>query len=645
MATDSDEPRPEDVWRSLLQSAGRVARTVANLHPAQLAFAPLQAARSLVLAHVPQASEVLDADRPATFRHRLYRTDVLASELVGLKAELECASLALSGRLELLGRDFDFATVEGRLEALSLARPYRLELAAADVVRSLALASRAEGFADQAAAAALARTHLDELLSADRTRCPEVWEPQVVTARFFNLLALRELVAPDDEALAVEAARHARWLAATLELQSPSTRLAEQGAALFVASCLLETAGAAGFRALATTLLYRSARQDVLPDGGHVSRSSTLAAQYLQRMLLVLAAAKASGVEAPAGVSAAADRLARQLVVLSHPDGRPPAWRDSSDDGAPWPVDLAGALGLTTGTLHEALLGRVANVAPPRASVCTRFDDTGVLALTDEGSHLVVFAAPPGPGDAARHAHADFGSFEFSHRDATFAREPGAGTFEPDAWRDYIRSPRAHSTVSVDGAGPDELWGGFFVGARGRREPVAYQGFDGGHVVRLCVHASAGWRHERLMVLLSDAAFAVFDRVLDAPADAEVISHLHLPAGAEATTEDALALVEAGGRPWLIERLLGDAWMVVEGEREPPGGWSAPTLGAFVPSPVLGIAAGHAGRSHLAGWAVTLSSRGVVRRTNPSVFELQGRAAVRVLADARGLRWHQVDGG
>lgn len=640
MATDPDEPKPDEAWRSLLQSAGRVARTVANLHPAQLAFAPLQVARSLVLAHVPQAAEALRADRPAVFLHRLYRPDDLSPNLVGLDAELERATLALSGRLELLGREFDFSTVDGRLEALSLARPYRLELAAADVTRSLALASRTEGFADRARAALLARTHLDELLAADRSRYPEVWEPQVVTARFFNLLAVRELVAPDDETLALEAARHARWLAAMLEVQSPSTRLAEQAAALFVASCVLDTAGVAGFRAVATTLLYRSARQDVLPDGGHVSRSSTLAAQYLQRMLLVLAAAKVSNTEAPAGLEAAVDRLARQLVALSHPQGRPPAWRDSSEVGAPWPVDLAGALALTTGTLHEALLGRVANVAPPRASVSSRFDDTGVLALNDEGSHLVVFAAPPGPGDAARHAHADFGSFEISHRGATFTREPGAGTFEPDAWRDYIRSPRAHSTISVDGEGPDELWGGFFVGAKGHREPVAHQTFDGGHVLRLCVHAPQGWRHERLMVLLPDALFAVFDRVLDAPAESKVISHVHLPVGSTATTEDALALVEASGRPWLVERLLGDAWSVIEGERDPPAGWSAPRLGAFEPSPVLAIESSHGGRSHLSGWAVALSSKGAVHRASPSLFDLQGRVTVRVLADARGLRWH-----
>lgn len=642
-----EDPSAVDAWRELADAVALVARTVVNLHPAQLAFAPLQAARTMLLAHVPAASSALTADRPAKWTHRLLALGErsIDSEHVGLGQELERAERALDGRLVLLGKTFDFSSQERRLEPSRSARTYRLEWAALDVVRSLAIASRTSGFAKANEAAVLASTHLTEVLEQTPSGSEEGWEPQVVTARLFNLFVARELLdgVLDEDALAVEMARHARWLFATLEWQLPSTRRAGQAAALFVASCLLETPGASAWRKLGSMLLARAAHHDVFADGGHVTRSSTLAAQHLQRLLIVLAAARRAGCAAPDGVEAAADRLARHLLAVSHPGGLPPAWRDSSDDGAPCPVDLAGALGLTSGTLHESLLGRVANVAPLWQRACSRFDDAGVVSVTEGGSHLVVFCAPPGSADAARHAHSDVGSFEFSQDGVVLVREPGAGTFEAGAWRDYVRSPAAHSTISVNGRGPDELWGGFLVGSRGRREPIEYQAFSGGHVVRTSVTSFAGWRHDRLMVLLPGHLLAVFDRVVDADPDATVFSHVHLPPKTRLRLNDVEGVVESGGRSWLVNRVLGDGWTTHKGEREPPHGWSAPSLGSFKPSPVLSVTASQKGNSFLAAWALELSPEGRIRSAPQGMFELCGKVTVRVRADARGLRWHRPD--
>lgn len=642
----SDEaPVPVDPWRELADAVALVARTVVNLHPAQLAFAPLQAARTMVLAHVPAATSALTAARPATWTQRLLALGdgVIEPDLVGVRQQLERAERALDGRLVLLGKTFDFSCREGRLEPSRSARSIRLEWAALDVVRSLAIASKTRGFPRANEAASVAATHLNEMLEQTPSGAEEGWEPQVVTARLFNLFLARELLADvlDEDALAVAMARHARWLFATLEWQLPSTRRAGQAAALFVASCLLETPGASAWRKLGSMLLARAAHLDVFADGGHVTRSSTLAAQHLQRLLIVLAAARSAGCAAPDGVEAAADRLARHLLAVSHPGGLPPAWRDSSDDGAPWPADLAGALGFASGTLHEALLGRVANVAPLWHRACARFDDAGVVSVTEGGSHLVVFCAPPGSADAARHAHADVGSFEFSHDGVVLVREPGAGTFEAGAWRDYVRSPAAHSTVSIDGRGPDELWGGFLVGSRGRREPIEYQAFDGGHVLRTSATSFDGWRHDRLMVLLPGHLLAVFDRVVDADPDAAVFSHVHLAPKTKLRLKDEEGVVERGDRKWLVTRVLGDEWTTHKGERDPVAGWSAPVLGSFQPSPVLKLKASRKGNSFLSAWALALSPEGRIRPAPQGMFELCGNVVIRVRADARGLRWHR----
>lgn len=642
-----DEDPPIDPWRGLADVAGLFARTVAHLHPAQLAFAPVHAARALLFARLPAASSALAATRPARWTHRLFvlKDTQLDPKLVGLRAELERAERALDGRLILVGKTFPFSSRNERLEPSRSARIFRLEWAALDVVRSLAIASRTAGVARSDEAARLAATHLNEVLERAPTPFEETWEPQVVTARLFNLVWARELLgaAVDEDALAVEVARHARWLFATLEWQLPSTRRAGQAAALFVASCLLETPGASAWRTLGSMLLSRAARHDVFADGGHVTRSSTLAAQHLQRLLLVLAAAQAAGCPAPEGVVAAADRLARHLVAVSHPGGLPPAWRDSSDDGAPWPVDLAGALGLTPATLHEALLGRVAKVAPLWPRACSRFDDAGVVAITDAGSHLVVFSAPPGTADAARHAHADVGSFEFSHDGVVLVREPGAGTFEPGEWRDHVRSPSAHSTVSVDGAGPDELWGGFLVGARGRRGPIEYQAFDGGHVVRTSASSHRGWRHERLVILLPGHLLAVFDRVVDAGPDAQVFSHVHWAPHASLRLEEQGGVVESAGRRWPVWRVADDGWTTHRGEGEPLAGWSAPTVGSFQPAPVLKLKAVRKGGSFSSAWALALSAEGGIGVGPRGMFELRGGVSLQVRADHRGLRWHRPE--
>lgn len=641
MHTSSEDvpPASDDAAESGRAFAGKLVRVLAGLSPAQIAFSPLHAVRAL--AHRQVVERVGRAGVPAHFRGRLFERSELDAPIVGLDAELARADRALAGRHLLHGREVDFSCAAGRLAPLQWERAARLELAALDVVRSLSIASACAAYPERERARSLADEHVREVLAVSVQDWPEAWEPQLLAARFFNLLYWRELSeSPHEASTAGLLARHARLLFATLELERPSTRLPEQAAALWVASCLLDTRGAGAWQGVARRILEHSVVHDILPDGGHVTRSATLGAQYLARLLFVLAASIEASVQPPAGVESAASRLARHLMLLAHPGGQPVSFRDSCETGAPWPVDLAGALALAPGpTLHGALLGTVARVPPLFRQPFMGFDDSGALAITDRGTHLALIYGPPGAGDAGAHAHADFGAFELSQNGVILLREPGAGTFAADEWRDYVRSPRARTALSVGGEGVDELWGGFLVGRKARRG-CAYQAFDGGHVVRVEALAAGGWRQERLVVLLPGRLCAVFERVVEPPEGAQVVSWVQLDEQARVSLCSTGVDVELVGRRWRLETMAGAPPVVVQGQHAPLAGWRANTPGRFVQAPAIAFEAVRVGRTAVAGWAMMLSDKARVECKASGAFNLENEVVVTL--DASGLRWRRA---
>lgn len=150
------------------------------------------------------------------------------------------------------------------------------------------------------------------------------WSRDVAPRRVFNLAcSVRAL-------LAVCTAEDAAFLAETLAVQARHVLLLpdDRGwaaehltAAATAGAALADPAGAAILRR-ALRRLERALPRSVLPDGGHASRNPEAAMELLFDLLTLDDALAQRGVESPATVGRAVDRLTQALRFFTLPDGR-----------------------------------------------------------------------------------------------------------------------------------------------------------------------------------------------------------------------------------------------------------------------------------------------------------------------------------
>lgn len=622
-----------------------LARTLRHLHPMQVAFRPLHVVRTRLLAASPRLASLV-AGHPAVRAGPplLALQGSIPPALPGVALERSIALRALAGEVELVGRTLPIAAQGTDWNAAGQPKLVRYQLTYLGVVRSLAIASRIDGFERRHEAARLAVELIRDFVSRVPPGLGDAWEPYPVAMRTLNLVVARELLreaAGDDDRrfldgeLVRELGRHGRYLVASLELHLLGNHLFTDGAALCVVGEALEGCEPRAWRAIGRAIVSRSLRTDVLADGGHAERSPMYAAIYLDQLELMLAAWRARGAEPPKGATDAAIRMARQLLATAHPDGDIPLLGDSAFDEAPLPTDLAAPLGLAPTSLRGLLYGALAHAIPEPPPVV--FADTGVAAVREGDSLLVVDAGPLGTSDQPGHAHSDALSFELSHAGRRLISDGGAGHYEADEARAFFRGPRAHSAVSVDGNGPDELWGAFRAGARGKLQPLRYEARAGFHVLRGGVRSPSGWRHERLLLWHPGHVLAVFDRVVGARRGARVESHVHFAPDVRVGGDGELR-VEQDVHSFELRVLQGSLAGVHVGEQQPMRGFTARRLGRFEPSPEVAIEAAGEGGVRVAAWALRLGDASVSGADGRWRLEAGGRALLVTLA-ARGLGW------
>ena len=180
-------------------------------------------------------------------------------------------------------------------------------------------------------------------------------------------------------------------------------------------------------------ILRREVPEQVLPDGGHYERSPAYHLVVLRDLLEVQA------VTPHAWLGDAIERMRAFAAALARPDGAPALFNDGTVDA---PVlDLPDA--------------------PEGLSV---FPDAGFVVVREGELWFAFRCGPPSPAFLPAHAHADALSFQLWWRGRAVVVDPGTYTYEPGAERDWFRSTRAHSTVSVDGHDQFRLWGAFRSG-------------------------------------------------------------------------------------------------------------------------------------------------------------------------------------
>jgi uncharacterized heparinase superfamily protein len=190
----------------------------------------------------------------------------------------------------------------------------------------------------------------------------------------------------------------------------------------------------------------RELATQLLPDGGHATRSPSVQLQVLRDLIDIRAVLRAAQLDIPAALPEAIERMAPMLRFFRHGDRRLALFNNSIEEDADL-VDLV----LT----RSESRGHAPEQAPHTGF--QRLAAGKTLAVVDTGTK------PPFGFDGA--AHAGTLSFELSHgRDRIVVNCGGYRGSQP-AWRRASRASAAHSVLVVDDTNAVEILPG---GALGR---------------------------------------------------------------------------------------------------------------------------------------------------------------------------------
>ena len=171
--------------------------------------------------------------------------------------------------------------------------------------------------------------------------------------------------------------------------------------------------------------------RQILPDGGHVSRNPEILLDLLPDLLPLRQAYAARGLQPPAQLLNAIDRMMPMLRLFRHGDGT---------------LALFNGMGVTPPELLATILAyddvRAQPLTSARHSGYQRLEAADAIALIDAGR--------PPPQIYSQRAHAGCSSFEFSVGAQRLVINCGAPDANRAPAREAARMTAAHSTLVID---------------------------------------------------------------------------------------------------------------------------------------------------------------------------------------------------
>ena len=541
---------------------GRLVRTLLHLTPTQLFWYPIRRLQSLRPAPAPRAP---GGRAPSTWEAA--RQELVAWGPGDGEARRSRADAICRGEYLFLNHPEHLSSIDWTRTYVSPLWTYRLQSFewATDLAWTHCLSGDGKYLRTLAAL-------LESWLQGAAARRGLGWDPYVVSSRAiqwcYTLLLVAEALPPElVDRMITSLLTQLGGLERRRELHLQANHLQRNLSALAMGGLLFEGPVPSAWRRRWVPAMWSEFLRQVTPDGVHAERSPMYHGLALVDLLEIVCLAKAVGEPVPAAVVDRGRAMGRVWSVLSRGDGTIHLINDSANGEVPAREYLA----------H--LASRAWGGGAP-LSGAVRLPDAGFVAWIDNtsGERLLIDAAPPGPAHQPGHAHAGLLSFELDLAGRPVVVDSGLSGYDGDPFRDYVRSSRAHNTVTVDGLDQAELWGTFRVGGRPTmlsadmedrpfRFRGAYRPFHGRRI-----------RHERRIGREADGAWVVEDEVSGA-AGRRVESYLHFHPDFEVSMRpDGFQAIAPGCR--VAGTILGGAqWRVVRGVREPPQGWYCPAFG------------------------------------------------------------------
>lgn len=288
--------------------------------------------------------------------------------------------------------------------------------------------------ADSALARANARALVDDWIAQlGRPRMGTAWEVPVVARRILSWLSQSPLILEGADrgfykTFLKAIARQSDWLDREARRLRPGQARITSAIALAM-TALCTDAGPRRVRRASRFLAEELAAQ-ILADGGHVSRNPQVPVDLLTDLLPLRQAYVTQGVEAPAALLNAIDRMMPMLRLFRHDDGS---------------LALFNGMSVTEPDILATLLA----YHDTRSLPIENAPHSGYQRLQARGSVLVVDAGPPPPPDHSGRAHAGCLSFEFSDGPQRLVVNCGAPPAGSEQWRQMARATAAHSTVTL----------------------------------------------------------------------------------------------------------------------------------------------------------------------------------------------------
>jgi uncharacterized heparinase superfamily protein len=393
----------------------------------------------------------------------------------------------------------------------------------------------------------LASNLLTQWLKRNQRYAEPAWLPQIIARRLIHLFAHGRFVLANSDMLwrskvFVSLREQSRMLARSAGEAPDGLPRLEAAAALALSGACL---GDSPKRLLAglARLEIEIARQ-ILPDGGHVSRSPEALVDAYRHVVMVSDALVAIGHEVPHALRSAQDRMAPMIRFFRHGDGALALFNGGGESD---PRMVAGLLA------RDEVRGQPFTHA--RHSAYQRLAAGRALALMDCGG------VPPGAFSIA--AHAGCLAFEFSSGAQRIVVNCGAG---PREWESALRATAAHSTVTLAdtsmAAFLTEGWMRSVLGARllaGPEEIETQRGESQRGVTATASHdgylRGFGIRHERELTLSPQGlALTGADRLLPRRAGAAlpfaVRFHIHPDVRVSRVESGDVILKLANGEGW-----------------------------------------------------------------------------------------------
>jgi glycosyltransferase involved in cell wall biosynthesis len=400
---------------------------------------------------------------------------------------------------------------------------------------------------------------------------------------------------------------------------SPNTHLTGEALALYVAGLALpELRHAARWARVGRAVLLDEIGRQILPDGGHVERSTQYHRYTLDFYLFALLMARLTGDHrAECSFAPACARLAAFARAVADDGGRLPPIGDD-DGGLLFPIcgrdpaDVRDSLETAARLLDEPSFAawpeteeavwllrgwmpgdRRENAPAARRPAAARFDSTGYYVARTSRWHLVFDVGAHGFLNGG-HAHADALAITLGLGGGPFLIDPGTALYTIDAaLRDRFRDTRAHNTLVVDGRPHSAPAGPFQWTSRTDAHPAIWScengviGFEGWH------HGYAPALHRRTVVVLDDLV-VIADHLVGDRARHAVRAHWHVhPEWRPAAADDGAwrFVNEAREHTWRHVWLWSSAGSgcLHQGDAETGLGWISPRYGRVDPASTLAV--------------------------------------------------------